>query len=91
MKLPPFTLVYRPGHGGGARKAREKQLIAELGESFEDLPLSLGALKPMIRSSLLGNVERSVDRSSSVDSLVVAVNDLRRQAKVETVGFWDLS
>ncbi len=91
MKLPPFTLVYRPGHVGGKRQTREKELIAELGERYEDLPLSLGALKPMIRSSLLENVERSADRSSSVDSLVVAVNDLRRQAKVETVGFWDLS
>ncbi|HEV7667550.1 MAG TPA: hypothetical protein VGS22_03435 [Thermoanaerobaculia bacterium] len=91
MKLPPFTLVYRPGHAGGERKTREKKLIAELGESFEDLPLSLGQLKPMMRSSLLENVERSADRSSSVLSLAVAVNDLRRQAKVETIGFWDLS
>ena len=91
MKLPPFTLVYRPGSRDAQRRVSEEHLIAELGEHAADLELSLDGIKPTIRSSLLETVERSDDRAGAADFLAQAVSELHRRARVETVGFWDVS
>jgi hypothetical protein len=91
MRLPPFTLVYRPGLRAGGRQARARQLAAELGELRTGLSRSLAALKPTIRRSLLETLESSADRAGSADSLSLAVHELQRRDKVKTVGIWDLS
>lgn len=91
MKLPPFTLVYRPERRDVQRQGRERSLAADLGEHAAGLEFSLDALKPAIRRSLLATVAPAADRAGAAGHLAQAVTDLRRQAKVETVGFWDLS
>lgn len=91
MKLPPFTLVYRPDDKGGARKAREARLVDQLKQHSKGLPESLLAVRPALRGALLRTVERSSDLALSSSMLSRATQDLRRQPKVEVVGLWDLS
>jgi len=91
MKLPPFTLVYQPSAGAKLQKAREARQLEELGEHVKGLSGSLLSLKPALRSSLLRTVASSSDLDLSAQTVSRAAAEVTRQAKVDTVGLWDLS
>ncbi len=91
MKLPPFTLVYRPGRADAAERKRSDRQVAKLEEHDADLASALKDLKPALRRSLLKTVEPSTDLAYSAEMVSRATKELTRQEKVETVGFWDLS
>lgn len=91
MKLPPFTLVYRPDRGGVPARERAQRVVDDLGDHAERLSFSLDDVKPTLRRSLLATVGPSSDPAAAVAFLNQAGVDLQRRAAVETVGFWDLS
>lgn len=91
MKLPPFTLIYRPGEKRSLANARETRLFAAIEPYGEEVPSSLLGVKPALRRALVRTVAQSADFSRSSAALSRATTELRRQPKVEVVGFWDLS
>ena len=91
MKLPPFTLVYRPGQADFSRSPQARRLMAELDEHVQGIGSSLRDVSPAIRGALLATAQLAGGPAGSAKQVAQAVGELRRQEKVEKVGFWDLS
>ena len=75
MKLPPFTLVYRPGQADFSRSTRARSLVAELDEHVRGIGSSLRAVGPAIRGALLATAQLSGDHAASAKQVAKAATE----------------
>jgi hypothetical protein len=96
MKLPPYTLVRRPGRNRKRSKAAEKKLIGTVGKTSPELARAVRSLNPQFRRSLLTSTAgRGAGSSRTVKSafrnLERSVKEVQRAPHVYKVGLWDVS